>query len=195
MVEIGATAPRDAEPDEDGRLPVVALLEEALTAQMEAGGVLDAVVAQSEAQRAEMWLRRELAAEITFSRQPAVDNDIALPLDRVGIFLDRMETRLPQIDAGAETITVGHLGDGNLHYVVWPTRGDGALRETIREAVEDEVAALGGSFSAEHGIGVSKLTTMARRKDAVALEVMRAIKTALDPNGILNPGKVIPPKG
>ncbi|MBK1635564.1 FAD-binding oxidoreductase [Rhodovulum adriaticum] len=193
MVEIGATAPRDAEPGPDGRLPLVALLEETLAAQMEAGTVLDAVIAQSQAQRAEMWLRRELAAEITFSRQPAVDNDIALPLDRVGTFLDRMETRLPQIDAGAETITVGHLGDGNLHYVVWPTRGDEAMKETIRTAVEDEVATLGGSFSAEHGIGVSKLSTMARRKDAVALDVMRAIKSALDPNAILNPGKVLPP--
>lgn len=89
---------------------------------------------------------------------------------------------------------MGHLGDGNLHYVVWPTRGDVALKETIREAVEDEVAALGGSFSAEHGIGLSKLSTMARRKDAVALDVMRAIKAALDPAGLMNPGKVLPPK-
>ncbi|TCP62294.1 FAD/FMN-containing dehydrogenase [Rhodovulum bhavnagarense] len=195
LIELGATAPRDAATDPEGRLPMTSLLEEALARQMETGKVIDAVVAQSGAQRAEMWQRRELAAEITFSRQPAVDNDIALPLDHVGTFLARMETRLPEIDAGAETITVGHLGDGNLHYVVWPTLCGDAIKEAIREAVEDEVAALGGSFSAEHGIGLSKLSTMERRKDKVALDVMRAIKTALDPDDIMNPAKLLPPTG
>ncbi|MBN2905383.1 MAG: FAD-binding oxidoreductase [Rhodobacteraceae bacterium] len=192
LVEIGATAPRDATPNPDGSLPIVTLLEDTLAAGMDGGAVLDAVVARSDAQRAEMWERRELAAEITFSRQPAVDNDIALPLDRVAAFLDRMAARLPDLDPGAQTITVGHLGDGNLHYVVWPTRADDALKEAIRTAVEDVVADLGGSFSAEHGIGVSKLSTMARRKDAVALDVMRRIKVALDPAQIMNPGKLLP---
>ncbi|MGB8623130.1 MAG: FAD-linked oxidase C-terminal domain-containing protein, partial [Paracoccaceae bacterium] len=139
-----------------------------------------------------IWARREAAAEITFSRRPIVDNDIALPLDRVAAFLERMETRLPALDAGAEALTVGHLGDGNLHYAVFPSRDDAALSDAIREAVEDVVAELGGSFSAEHGIGLSKRATMARRKDPVALDVMRQIKAALDPHGIMNPGKVLP---
>lgn len=192
LVEIGATAPRDATPAADGSLPVVTQLEETLAAMMEEGELLDAVVARSEAQRESIWARREAAAEITFSRRPIVDNDIALPLDRVAAFLERMETRLPALDAGAEALTVGHLGDGNLHYAVFPSRDDAALSDAIREAVEDVVAELGGSFSAEHGIGLSKRATMARRKDPVALDVMRQIKAALDPHGIMNPGKVLP---
>ncbi|WP_127901851.1 FAD-binding oxidoreductase [Solirhodobacter olei] len=195
LVELGATAPRDATPGPDGQPPVVTLLEETLAAMMEEGLVLDALVARSEAQRMEMWARREAAAEITFSRQPLVDNDIAVPLDRVESFVTRMAERLPRIDPGAEEITVAHLGDGNLHYTVWPTAADPALHDRIREGVEDVVAELGGSFSAEHGVGVSKLPTMSRRKDPVALAVMRSIKQALDPQGLLNPGKVIPGGG
>jgi FAD/FMN-containing dehydrogenase len=192
LVEVGATAPRDATPGPDGTTPVVALLEATLAAMMDQGLVLDALVARNGAQRAEMWARREAAAAITFTRQPLVDNDIAVPLDKVETFVRRMEQRLPEVDPGAESITVAHLGDGNLHYTVWPTSGDVALHDRLRAAVEDIVADLGGSFSAEHGVGTSKLTTMARRKDPVALDVMRAIKTALDPAGLLNPGKVIP---
>ncbi|MBI1220699.1 MAG: FAD-binding protein [Rhodobacteraceae bacterium] len=192
LVEVGATAPRDATPGPDGTTPVVALLETTLEAMLAEGLVLDALVARTGAQRAEMWTRRESAAAITFTRQPLVDNDIAVPLDKVETFVRRMEQRLPQIDPGAESITVAHLGDGNLHYTVWPTSGDAVLHDRVREAVEDVVADLGGSFSAEHGVGTSKLTTMTRRKDPVALDVMRAIKAALDPQGLLNPGKVIP---
>jgi FAD/FMN-containing dehydrogenase len=192
LVEVGATAPRDALPLPDGSLPVVTHLEETLAAMMADGAVLDAVVARSEAQRAEIWERREAAAEITFSRGPIVDSDIALPLDGVVPFLERMQVLLPRIDPGAETITVGHLGDGNLHYAVWPSRDDAALKDAVRETVEDVVAALGGSFSAEHGIGLSKKSTMARRKDPVALAVMAQIKAAFDPHGIMNPGKLLP---
>ncbi|MDE3080710.1 MAG: FAD-binding oxidoreductase [Paracoccaceae bacterium] len=192
LVELGATAPRDAIPGPDGAPPVVTLLEETLAAMMDEGLVSDAIVARTEAQRMEMWSRREAAAEITFSRQPLVDNDIAVPLDRVEDFVRRMAEKLPALDPGAEDITVAHLGDGNLHYTVWPTSADPALHDRIRAGVEDVVQDLGGSFSAEHGVGVSKLPTMVRRKDAVALDVMRAIKAALDPDSLLNPGKLIP---
>lgn len=99
---------------------------------------------------------------------------------------------MPAIDPGAETLAVAHLGDGNVHYTVYPTRSDKALDEAIVTAIEDVVESLGGSFSAEHGVGLSKLPSMTRRKDAVALEVMRSIKAALDPRGLLNPGKTIP---
>ena len=95
-------------------------------------------------------------------------------------------------DAGAETLSVAHLGDGNIHFTVFPARQDDAVHDEVVEAVEDEVQALGGSFSAEHGVGLSKLPSMRRRKAPVALEVMRAIKLALDPEGRMNPGKVIP---
>ena len=107
-------------------------------------------------------------------------------------FFTRFDARLPDLDAGADTISVAHLGDGNVHFSVYPTRDDPALYDAVVEAVEDIVADLGGSFSAEHGVGLSKLNSMARRKDPVALDVMRAVKAALDPEGLMNPGKVIP---
>jgi FAD/FMN-containing dehydrogenase len=192
LIEVAATAPRDAEPGPDGRVPVIAQLEDALAAMLDRGTLLDAVIAQNEAQRREMWARREAAAEIAHGRSPFVDTDIALPLDRVADFFDLIAPRIAALDPGATDGCVAHLGDGNLHYSLYPSRDDAALNEAITEAVEDVVQALGGSFSAEHGIGQSKLSSMRRRKDPVALDTMRAIKAALDPKGILNPGKVIP---
>ncbi|MEO8244660.1 MAG: FAD-binding oxidoreductase, partial [bacterium] len=192
LVELGATAPRDAEPGPDGTIAVVALMETTLAGMIDEGTVLDAEIAQTEAQRLAMWKRRELAAEITMARQPTIDTDIALPLDKVPEFYTRIHARLPALDAGCETLSVCHLGDGNVHFTVFPTRDDPALYDAVVEAVEDVVQHLHGSFSAEHGVGLSKLNTMARRKDPVALDVMRAIKTALDPDNRMNPGKVIP---
>jgi FAD/FMN-containing dehydrogenase len=192
LVEIAATAPRDAAVAEDGTVPLTALLEETLAGLIGEGAVLDAEIAQTEAQRLAMWQRRELAAEITIARQPTIDTDIALPLHLVPEFFTRIEARLPALDPGCDTLSVAHLGDGNIHYTVFPTRDDPALYDAVVEAVEDVVQDLHGSFSAEHGVGLSKLATMKRRKDPVALEVMRAIKRALDPDNRMNPGKVIP---
>lgn len=194
LVELAATAPKDYTPGPDGTVPLTALLEDTLGALIETGAVLDAEIAQNDAQRLAMWKRRELAAEITIARQPTIDTDIALPLHLVPDFFTRIEARLPALDAGAETLSVAHLGDGNIHFTVYPTRDDPALYDAVIEAVEDVVQDLHGSFSAEHGVGLSKLNTMARRKDPVALDVMRAVKAALDPQNLMNPGKVIPPK-
>lgn len=192
LVELGATAPRDADPGPDGTVPLVALLEDLLGTMFEEGLVIDAVIAQTEAQRRAIWARREAAAEIMVGVAHTVDTDISVPLDRVAEFLDRALESLAKLDPGATTITVAHLGDGNLHYSVVPASGGKDLKARLMEDVEAIVADLGGSFSAEHGIGLSKKGSMARRKDPVALDVMRALKTALDPQGILNPGKVIP---
>ena len=192
LVELGATAPRDATPGEDGRVPIVAVLEDVLARMITEGTVIDAEIAQTEAQRRAMWERRELAAEITFARKPAIDTDVALPLDKVVTFLDLIHARLPDLDSDCETLSVAHLGDGNVHFTVFPTRDDPALYDAVVEAVEDVVQKLGGSFSAEHGVGLAKLPSMARRKDPVALDVMRAIKTALDPDNRMNPGKILP---
>ena len=170
--------------------PLVETLETALAEAMEAGEVLDATIAQSETQRRHIWAMREAAAEITFTRLPIVDNDVALPLDRVSDFIDDMHARLRRMDPGADTLICAHLGDGNVHLTVYPT--DEAQLDAIREMVEEVTVGLGGSISAEHGIGLSKLATMTRRKDPVALDVMRAIKAALDPDDRMNPGKVIP---
>ncbi|MDA7426508.1 FAD-binding oxidoreductase [Thalassococcus lentus] len=192
LVEVGATAPRDIEPDADGTVPITGYLEAALGDLLEEGAVVDAVVAQSEAQRSEMWAMREAAAEVSLTHKPLVNNDIAVALDDVSVFLESINARLKALDPEATAITVSHLGDGNIHYTVWPSKDDPQHADAIMAACEDEALALRGSFSAEHGIGLTKLPSMARRKDPVAIETMRAIKAALDPRNILNPGKVIP---
>ena len=192
LVEVGATAPRDATPNADGSVPVVAQLTTTLADMMTDGMVLDAQIAQNDQQRRAMWHIRELAAEITYARKPAIDTDVSLPLDQIDTFLTRIHARLPALDAGADTFTVGHLGDGNLHFTVFPTRDDPALNDAVITAIEDEVQALNGSFSAEHGVGLSKRASMARRKDPVAIAVMRSVKAALDPENRMNPGKILP---
>lgn len=192
LVEIATTLPSLADPDADGSVPLADLLQGELARLAEAGTLSDAVVAQSEAQRARLWAMREAAAEITLDRQPLVDCDIAVPLDRVADFFAQMAPRLAALDAGAEIMVVAHLGDGNIHYTAYPTRDDAALNDAIRAEVDRTATELGGSFSAEHGIGLSKRASMARHKDPVALDLMRALKAAFDPKGILNPGKMLP---
>lgn len=192
LVEIGATAARDTEINAEGAVPVVSNLEHTLAGLLETGAVLDAVIAKSDSQRHDMWARREAAAEIVTHLTPRVDTDIALPLDCLARFLTKMDAILTEIDPGASHIEVAHLGDGNIHYSVLCTRQDPVLMDQIVENVEEVVVSLGGSFSAEHGIGISKKNSMARRKNPTAIAVMRQIKAALDPTDILNPGKVLP---
>lgn len=192
LIEAATTVPSEAGPDATGEVPLVALLERVLAGMLEEGLVTDAVIARNEQQRRAMWARREAAAELCRGAGPIVDTDVCLPLDRVEAFLDRVLARLEALDPGFRSLTVAHLGDGNLHFTVFPTGDDAGLKDRVLEAVEDVVEELGGSFSAEHGVGLSKLPSMARRKDPVALEVMRAVKRALDPEGRMNPGKVIP---
>ncbi|WP_407493778.1 FAD-binding oxidoreductase [Pseudooceanicola sp. MF1-13] len=193
LIEIGALAPRDCQVNDAGEIPIVSYLEDILGRYLEDGRIDDAVVAKTEAQRKEMWARREAAAEIATGRGVRLTNDVAVPLDQIETFLTRADAVLAEVDAGAETSVVSHLGDGNVHYTVFPSQADPELKETIMERVEDIVLDLRGSFSAEHGIGTAKLSSMQRRKDPAALAAMRAIKAALDPNGIMNPGKVLPP--
>lgn len=192
MVEMASTAPMMTRADDEGETPLRQVLQEALADAMEAGEVMDAIFATSEAQRRKIWAAREAAAEITLCQTPLVDSDIAVPLNAVEAFLQNMRARLLSLDPEAKEMVVAHLGDGNVHYTAYPSRDDAALLTAIRAAVAEEAVALGGSFSAEHGVGLSKRETMAALKDPVALEVMAAIKAALDPKGILNPGKVLP---
>jgi FAD/FMN-containing dehydrogenase len=192
LVELGAVRGSDADPLPDGSLPVITLLENTLAQMLDDGMILDAEIAQNDAQRAAMWARRECAAQVMQAVQPSVDTDICVPTDQVATFLNRISPRIPALDAGAQSLCVAHLGDGNLHFSVYPSRDDPALYDAIVAAVEDEVQALGGSFSAEHGVGLMKLNSMQRRKDPVALDLMRLVKSALDPDGLMNPGKVIP---
>ena len=175
-------------PDDDP----AARLEAALSAALERGAIAEAVIASSEAQRRKLWSMREAAAEITFTTSNIVDCDVALPLDRLAGFLSAMTGRLAARDPSAEELSIAHLGDGNIHYTAYPSRDDEALRAAIRADVAELAVSLGGSFSAEHGVGLSKRATMAALKDPVALAAMRAVKAALDPAGLLNPGKILP---
>jgi FAD/FMN-containing dehydrogenase len=192
LAELGATAPALCDAQPDGSVPLVDLMETTVASLIDSGMILDAIVARSEAQRRAMWARREAAAEITFAHRPFVDTDIAVPLDRVADFLLQVHARLRDLPQATEPLCVAHLGDGNLHFTVFPVDESKATYDRVITGVEDVVAGLGGSFSAEHGVGLSKLASMARRKDPVALDVMRAVKAALDPQGLMNPGKVIP---
>lgn len=192
MVEVGATAPNLTDVQPDGTVPLTTLLEETLGQMMEDGRVVDAVVAQNDAQRQEMWERREAAGEVMLLRTPMINNDICVPVDKVAEFFTRIDEVFAGLDKDVIHTSVSHLGDGNIHFLAFPSKDDPVHIDALTEAVEDVTLSLGGSFSAEHGIGLTKLPSMARRKDKVALSVMRAVKAAIDPDNIMNPGKVLP---
>ncbi len=192
LIEIGALAPRDCVPLADGSVPIVSYLEEVLAELHDAGVIQDALIATSEAQRSEIWSMREAASEVAAMKKPLMIMDVAVPVDRMEAFVSKANIALADLDPSATTSIVAHLGDGNIHYTIFPTSADLSHKDRLVEAIEDVVAEMKGSFSAEHGIGTHKLSTMARRKDPVALAAMRAIKGALDPRGIMNPGKLLP---
>jgi FAD/FMN-containing dehydrogenase len=171
-------------------------LEAALAAAWEAGEATDALVAQNEAQRAAFWRVRETIPEANRAIGAVASHDISVPPGRIGAFVERAGGAVAAIDPGLRVNCFGHLGDGNLHYNVFPAPGRqreeyAATRGAVSEAVHDLVHALGGSISAEHGIGRLKVAELARYGDPAKLAAMRAIKRALDPSGILNPGAVL----
>lgn len=196
LIEIAATSYADAQPTEHGVTPIAQKLEDVLAGAFEDNLVTDAVIASSEAQRRDMWILRESALEAITAEGERIGFDIALPLEAVHKFVDQMAAIVERILPGARMLPVGHLGDGNLHYTVFPKEGEmAALREhtaDIKSAVYGPLSSYGGSFSAEHGIGASKLAEMSTFKDPVALAIMRRVKTALDPKGIMNPGRMLP---
>jgi FAD/FMN-containing dehydrogenase len=182
LVLLEATATTAA----DAAEALVALVGEAA----ERGLVTDAVVAQNEAQRRAQWQLREDWA-IDRERPGGLWYDVSVPLVAVPGYLDGCARRLAAHDATLDLVVIGHLGDGNLHVTVNAARPIPERYEEIAPLVTDGLAALGGSFSAEHGIGLEKKATLARLGSPVRLELMRRIKAALDPHGILNPGKVL----
>jgi len=192
MLEIASTTVSDSILSITGESVLSESIEEILSQLLTSGELLDAVIAQSESQRIEMWERREASAEITITNEPLIITDVSVPLEKITIFLKKMDTIIQQIDPGSRELTVAHLGDGNIHYAIYPTKFDEVLFDRLTNRLEEVTHELGGSFSAEHGIGLSKKKSMERRKDPVALEVMRSIKMGLDPKNLMNPGKVLP---
>jgi FAD/FMN-containing dehydrogenase len=176
--------------------PLDALLESVLANALERGVLQDAVVATSGAQRTALWKLRECIPEAMAQEGAQIKHDVSVPIAAMPAF---------DVEAGAwilgqmpdvRLITFGHIGDGNLHYnVSQPVGGDGAAllarSAEIEHGVHDIAHRYGGSFSAEHGIGQYKRGELQRYSDPVELEMMKTIKRALDPNNIMNPGKLI----
>ncbi|MFO1176414.1 MAG: FAD-binding oxidoreductase [Paracoccaceae bacterium] len=155
----------------------------------------DGVVAQNAAQAEEFWHLREALPEANRRIGAIASHDISLPLGEIPGFLDRAPAEIATF--GPFRINAfGHLGDGNLHFNVFPPKGEKrtaymALSEAIQDRVHRLVMAMGGSFSAEHGVGRLKAADLARFADPARLAAMRALKAALDPLGIMNPGAVL----
>ena len=182
--------------DSSDDAPVSSLVESGLAAAVDAGHALDAVVAQSQEQAARLWALRENISEAQRREGPNIKHDIALPVSAVPAFLDECGDALLRAFPGSRLVVFGHLGDGNLHYNLSAPEGDSATgfiahAEQANRIVHDLVAAHDGSFSAEHGIGQLKRGDLVRYKSEVELRMMRAVKAALDPRGLMNPGKVL----
>ena len=163
---------------------------------MDAGAAQDAVVAQSQEQADRLWAVRENITEAQRREGPNIKHDISLSVSAIPAFVDSSVAALAQALPGARPLIFGHLGDGNLHYnLAAPVGVDaGAFMENAAVAnriVHDLVAATGGSISAEHGIGQLKRDELTHYKSGIEIELMHRVKAALDPRGLLNPGKVL----
>jgi FAD/FMN-containing dehydrogenase len=164
---------------------------------MEAGLITDAAVAESIEQSRTMWHLRESIPLAQPEEGPNIKHDISLPVSSIPEFVATTDAALQAAHPGTRSVNFGHLGDGNLHYNLQAPLGvDGAeflrLHEpSVNTIVYDAVTAYGGSISAEHGVGALKREELMHRKSPVALQMMRAIKRALDPQGLMNPGRVL----
>ena len=170
-------------------------VEAALGEAVEQGLVQDAVIASSQAQAAALWKLRESIPDAALVAGLIYRHDISVAVSKIPQFIRAAGAALEKNFPGTRVICFGHLGDGNLHYnafVPGRDRSDAAAREAtdVNRIVHDVVNSMNGSISAEHGIGMSKRAELARCKDPLELELMRSVKQALDPAGILNPGKI-----
>ena len=171
-------------------------IEAELSAAMEQGEIVDAAVAASDSQREMFWRLRETIPEAQRAIGASIKHDVSVTTSELPRFIVEAAQLVQSISPQGIIVAYGHLGDGNLHFnVSRPADGDDdsflRLAPSINRAVHDLIARYGGSISAEHGIGRLKREELVRYKHPVAIEVMRSIKQALDPNGIMNPGKVL----
>ena len=175
---------------------VRALMENLLAEAMEAGLVRDAVIAESGAQAADFWKLRETIPEAQKHAGASIKHDVSVPVSQVAAFMDVAARETVARIPGLRVCAFGHVGDGNIHFnLSQPEGADGAAfmaRETeINKIVHDTVVAMRGSISAEHGIGQLKRDALVHYKPDVALDLMRRVKASLDPDNIMNPGKVL----
>lgn len=173
-----------------------AACEAFLGAALERGWIDDAVLAQSGEQAARLWDLRERLSEAQKIEGFSIKHDVSVPVSRIGEFVERAGAALQAAYPGIRIVAFGHVGDGNLHYnQSKPEAAENAefmaAQPDVNRIVHDIVDALGGSISAEHGIGQLKRGELAHYKSAVEMEMMRAIKRTFDPLGLMNPGKVL----
>ncbi|MBI0534777.1 FAD-binding oxidoreductase [Roseomonas sp. KE2513] len=176
-------------------------LEEALGAALEEGLVVDAVLAESSAQAAALWKIRHSVSEGSKRAGYVVSHDSVVPLENQALFARNVERRIAEVAPEARIVMHGHIGDGNIHVLAildarqFPdTTAAAPMVARINAVVDDETAALGGVISAEHGIGLSNRGRLGRVTDPGEIALMRGVKALLDPGGIMNPGKVLPPE-
>ncbi|MGE5722708.1 MAG: FAD-binding oxidoreductase [Sphingomonadales bacterium] len=190
QVLVEATAP-DA--DADLEATVAGALEQAFAARL----IEDAVIASNEAQAESFWRLRESIPEAERIAGPTAKHDVSVAVDAMPDFMVAAAAAVERRFPGTSVLAFGHLGDGNVHFNVRGPEGAGPgwiteAAPAVTAFVHDQVTAAGGSISAEHGIGQARLAELARLADPVRLKVLRAIKQALDPTGIMNPGKLVP---
>ena len=172
-------------------------LQSLLAEALEAGELADAAIAQNAAQANAFWRLREGIAEALTTEGASIRHDIAVPVSAVPTFIEQACAAVEALVPGIRPIPFGHVGDGNIHFNL--SRPEGGDREAflarkteVNQAVNDIVLGLGGSISAEHGIGRARLAENLRTKSAVEIELMARVKAALDPMNLMNPGKVVP---
>ncbi len=175
-------------------------MESMLTAAFEAGFAADAAVSASIDQFRRFWALRENISEAQSAEGKNIKHDISVPISRIADFIESTDAAIQAAHPAARMIVFGHLGDGNLHYNVSPRRDVAsvddetfaALEGPINRIAHDAVVRFGGSISAEHGLGILRRDEAARYKQPVEVAMMRAVKRALDPEGLMNPGKLLP---
>lgn len=180
-------------PDAGLRMVLETVLERALADEI----VADAAIAESDAQRAAIWRLREEHSEAQKRAGASVKNDVSVPVSKVPEFIHRATAACDALMPGIRAMPFGHMGDGNIHFnLVQPVGAESewflTQDHTIMDTVNAVVRALDGSFSAEHGIGKLKPYMMPEWRGGAELAMMQRIKAALDPLGIMNPGKLLP---
>lgn len=175
-----------------------ALAQNLLESAFEQGLVADATIARNEAQAEDFWMLRDEIAPAERALGPAMQHDISVPVADMAAFVAEAVPKVEKAFPGSKAVAFGHLGDGNVHFHVLAPKGatpgewEANEGKVISGFVHDEVTAWNGSISAEHGIGQLKRDELARLGDPAQLAIMRQVKLALDPDGILNPGKLVP---
>jgi FAD/FMN-containing dehydrogenase len=195
LVEIAAGSAEDAKTDADGKLALIQQLEDILGEAFETGIAEDAVIAYSETQRRNLWTMREDTLDAMQRHGNWLLSDVSFQVSDLPGAIADLEAAFAAIAPGPFCIAFGHMGDGNLHSCARPFDEDPADHPAeaaaIKQALQDAVVKWRGSISAEHGIGTDKQAAMRELKDPVAYEMLKSIKTALDPDNLLNPGKLL----